>query len=132
MVMAMRAGTLGLVGVLLPVNLSMGSRYLPSLLGAAVMFEEIRPPPWKSVAAGTAVAVFAIFHGYAHGTELLPGQSALCSTQHGLRHRDWLSSRTRDRYWHGPSLGPGAQKVLRAAGGLVAVGGAFFMWKAIA
>ena len=124
MVMAM-GGTLGLVGVPLP-GIEYGIALSAILLGAAVMFE-IRPP--LGIAAAL-VAVFAIFHGYAHGTELPPGQSALLYSMGfviatGCLHALGIGIGTVHRWGWG-------QKALRAAGGVVAVGGAFFMWKAIA
>lgn len=124
MVMAM-GGTLGLMGVPLP-GIEYGIALSAVLLGAAVMFE-IRPPPGIAAAL---VGVFAIFHGYAHGTELPSGQSALLYSMGfviatGCLHALGIGIGTVHRWGWG-------QKVLRAAGGVVAVGGAFFMWKAIA
>lgn len=94
------------------------------LLGAAVMFE-IRPPLWV---AGTLVGIFAICHGHAHGTELLPGQSALLYSLGFVVATGCL---------HGVGIAIGAihrwtwgQRVLRAAGAGVVMGGVFFMWRA--
>jgi urease accessory protein len=96
------------------------------LLGAAVMFE-VRPP--LGVAAAL-VGLFAIFHGHAHGTELPPGQSALLYRMGfvmatGCLHALGIGIGTVHRWAWG-------QKLLRVAGGLVAMGGTFFMWKAVA
>ena len=71
MVMAF-GGMLGLMGVPLP-GIEYGIAASAILLGTAVMFE-IRPP---LAIAALVVAVFAVFHGHAHGTELPPGQSGL-------------------------------------------------------
>jgi urease accessory protein len=87
----------------------------------------VRPP--LGVAAAL-VGVFAIFHGHAHGTELPPGQSALLYSMGfviatGCLHALGIGIGTVHRWSWG-------QKLLRVAGGLVAIGGTFFMWKAFA
>ena len=94
------------------------------LLGAAVMLE-VRP---RLVAAAVLVSVFAIFHGHAHGTELPPGQSPMLYSMGFVMATGCL---------HAVGIGIGAvhrwtwgQKLVRAAGAVVAVGGVFFMWKA--
>jgi urease accessory protein len=71
MVMAC-GGMMGLLGVPLP-GVEVGIAASAILLGAAVMFEA-RP---RLFIATSLVGFFAIFHGYAHGTELPPGQSGL-------------------------------------------------------
>ena len=71
MVMAC-GGMMGLLGVPLP-GVDVGIAASAILLGAAVMFEA-RP---RLFIAMSLVGFFAIFHGYAHGTELPPGQSGL-------------------------------------------------------
>jgi urease accessory protein len=124
MVMAF-GGMLGLIGVPLP-GIEYGIAASAILLGAAVMFE-VRPP--LGVAAAL-VGLFAIFHGHAHGTELPPGQSALLYSigfviATGCLHAIGIGIGTVHRWAWG-------QRLLRVAGALVAVGGAFFMWKAIA
>jgi urease accessory protein len=60
------------MGAALP-GIEYGIAASPILLGASVMFEA-RPP---LTVAASVVAIFAIFHGHAHGTELPPGQSGL-------------------------------------------------------
>jgi urease accessory protein len=124
MVMAF-GGMLGLLGVPLP-GTEIGIAASAIMLGAMVMLE-VRPP---LAFAAAAVSVFAIFHGYAHGSELPPGQNALLFSigfviatgcLHGL----------------GISIGlihkwPWGQRALRLAGGGVAVAGLFFMWRAFA
>lgn len=124
MVMAM-GGMLGLMAVPLP-GVEYGIALSAILLGAAVMFE-LRPP---LALAAILVGFFAIFHGHAHGTELPPGQSALLYSMGfviatGCLHALGIGIGTVHRWAWG-------QKLLRIAGALVAIGGAFFMWKAVA
>src|SRR6218665_1812188 len=64
LVMAM-GGVLGVLGIPLP-GVEVGIALSAVLLGAMVAFA-VRPPLWV---AGLMVAVFAVFHGHAHGTEL--------------------------------------------------------------
>jgi urease accessory protein len=118
-------GMLGLMGIPIP-GIEYGIALSAILLGAAVMFE-FRPP--LGVAAAL-VGFFAIFHGHAHGTELPPGQSAMLYSMGFVIATGCL---------HGLGIGIGAvhrwrwgQNLVRFAGGIVVVGGAFFMWKAIA
>jgi len=124
LVMAMGA-LLGFLGVPLP-GVEYGIAASAILLGAAVAFE-VRPPV---AFAALLVGVFAIFHGYAHGSELPPGQSALLFSMGFVIATGAL---------HAVGIGIGALKgrvwggaVLRAAGSMVAAGGAVFMWKALA
>ncbi len=117
-------GMLGLMGVPLP-GVEYGIALSAILLGAAVMFK-VRPP---LVAAAILVGFFAIFHGHAHGTELPPGQSGLLYSigfvmATGCLHALGISIGTVHRWNWG-------QKLLRVAGACVALGGFFFMWKAI-
>ncbi len=123
MVMAF-GGMLGLMGVPLP-GIEYGIAASAILLGAAVMFE-VRPP---LAVAAIVVAIFAIFHGHAHGTELPPGQSGLLYSMGFVIATGCL---------HGVGIGIGTvhrwswgQKFLRLAGAVVAAGGFFFMWKAL-
>ncbi len=117
-------GFLGLAGVQLPGD-EIGIAMSAILLGAVVLFEA-RPP---LVFAGVLVGIFAIFHGYAHGAELPPGQNGLlyslgfiiatgflhcCGIAVGLIHR-----------W------PWGQTALRAAGALVTITGGVFLWQAV-
>ena len=124
MVMAL-GGVLGLVGVPIP-GVEYGIAASAVLLGAAVMFE-LRPPP---AAAAALVAFFAVFHGHAHGTELPPGQSAMLYSMGFVVATGGL---------HAMGIGIGEARrwtwgnvLLRAAGTAVAVGGIFFMWRALA
>ena len=123
MVMAF-GGMLGLLGVPLP-GIEVGIATSGILLGSAVMLE-FRPR--LAVAAGL-VAFFAVFHGHAHGTELPPGQSALLYSLGFVVATGTL---------HAVGIGIGevrrldfGRAVLRAAGALVAVGGVFFLWRAL-
>jgi urease accessory protein len=124
LVMAM-GGMLGLMGVPVP-SIEYGIAASAILLGAAVLFE-VRASLFVTA---LLVGVFAIFHGHAHGTELAPGQSALLYSMGFVMATGCL---------HALGIGIGAvhrwtwgQKLLRAAGAVVAVGGVFFMWKALA
>jgi urease accessory protein len=124
MVMAF-GGFLGLLGVPLP-GTEVGIAVSAILLGLVVALEAM-PPLW---AAGGLVGFFAIFHGYAHGTELPAGENALLysvgfviatGSLHavgigiGVIHR-WKSGRV----------------VLRLAGVVVALAGVYFLWGAVA
>jgi urease accessory protein len=124
MVMAV-GGMLGLMGVPIP-GIEYGIALSAILLGTAVMFA-VRPP--LEVAAAL-VGFFAIFHGHAHGTELPPGQSAILYSigfviATGCLHALGIGIGAVHRWRWGRNL-------LRIAGGMVAVGGVFFMWKAFA
>lgn len=124
MVMAL-GGMVGLLGVPLP-GVEVGIALSGILLGVAVL-AEWRPP--LGVAA-TIVGVFAVFHGHAHGTELPAGASGLLYSVGFVAATGTL---------HAVGIGIGVihrwswgRVVLRVAGALVAAGGAFFLWKAIA
>jgi urease accessory protein len=65
-------GVLGIVGVPIP-RVEVGIAVSAIVLGAMVALA-VRAPLGLAVAA---VSVFAIFHGYAHGTELPPGADAI-------------------------------------------------------
>lgn len=123
MVMAL-GGMVGLLGVPLP-GVEMGIAASAILLGLAVM-SELRPP---LAAAVTLVGIFGVFHGHAHGTELPPGQSALLYSMGfvvatGCLHAVGIGVGLTHRW-------PWGQRLLRAAGAVVAVAGVFFMWRAI-
>ena len=64
LVMAL-GGVLGVLGVPLP-GVEIGIALSAVALGAMVAFA-VRPPVWL---AGLMVAMFAVFHGHAHGAEL--------------------------------------------------------------
>lgn len=118
-------GFLGLIGVPLP-----GSEIAIALsglcLGGAVL-TEFRPPLWV---AGILVGTFGLFHGYAHGAELPPGQNALLYSigfllATGLLHITGIAIGLLHRW-------PWGQIVLRGAGAVVFCGGAIFLWNALA
>lgn len=117
-------GFLGLIGVPLP-----GSEIAIALsgvcLGAAVLLE-LRPPLWM---AGILVGIFGLFHGYAHGYELPPGQNALLYSlgfvlATGLLHATGIAIGLIHRWQWG-------QLALRGAGAFVLCGGMFFLWGAL-
>ncbi len=123
LVMAM-GGMLGFLGVPIP-GVEYGIAASAIVLGTAVAFE-VRPP---LVIAALLVGCFAIFHGYAHGTELPPGQSALLYSMGfviatGCLHAVGIGIGTVHKWSWG-------QHLLRGAGTVVAAGGFFFMWKAL-
>jgi urease accessory protein len=75
------------------------------------------------------VALFAIFHGYAHGAELPPGQNGLLYSMGfviatGCLHAVGITIGVIHRWLWG-------QKLLRVAGGAVALAGVVFMWRAV-
>lgn len=116
---------LGFAGIPVP-GIEYGIATSALLLGTAVAVEA-RPP---LVPAAILVGVFAIFHGYAHGTELPAGQSALLFSMGfviatGLLHALGIAIGTVHRWPWGRSL-------LRVAGTAVAVGGGVFLWRAVA
>jgi urease accessory protein len=120
LVMAM-GGMLGLMGVPVP-GIEYGIAASAILLGAAVTFE-VRAPLFVTA---LLVGVFAIFHGT--WTELPPGQSAL------LYSMGFVIATGCCMRWESASARPPmawGQK-LRARGAVVAIGGVFFMWKALA
>jgi urease accessory protein len=118
-------GMLGLIGVPVP-GVEIGIAASGIVLGAMVL-GEVKTPIAASV---ILVAVFAVFHGHAHGTELSEGQNAMLyslgfvvstGTLHavgigiGLAHK-----------WNAGKL------VLRGAGAVVMAGGLYFLWSALA
>jgi urease accessory protein len=124
MMMAL-GGVLGLLGVALP-GLEVGIAASAVVLGLMVVFA-LRPPLAVAVAL---VAVFAIFHGHAHGTELPPGQSALLYSMGfvvatGCLHGVGIAIGVIHRWRWGQTL-------LRAAGAAVTLAGIVFIWRAIA
>jgi urease accessory protein len=117
-------GMLGLLGVPLP-GVEIGIAVSALVLGLAVS-AAWRPPLW---AAAVIVGLFAIFHGHAHGTELPAGASGLAYSlgfvaATGLLHALGIGIGTIHRW-------PRGQFVLRAAGAMVAMAGAVFLWQAL-
>jgi urease accessory protein len=116
-------GFLGLIGVPLPVEIGIALSAIA--LGLAVTLE------WKPKlpVAMAMVAVFAIFHGYAHGSELAPGTSALAFSLGFVVATGCL-------HGVGISIGllhahPAGRRIVRAAGAAVAAAGVFFLWRAV-
>lgn len=123
MVMAL-GGMLGLLGMPLPA-VEVGIALSALALGAMVLFECRLGLPVAAILVGA----FAVFHGHAHGTELPKGTTAIAYSAGfvvatgclhgvgiclGLVHRwDW------------------GQRVLRAAGAIVALGGAYYLWNGV-
>lgn len=118
-------GFLGLVGVPLP-GVEIGIAVSAIVLGAMVALE-VRP---KLTVSMLIVAVFAIFHGYAHGTELSPGTSALAYSlgfvvATGCLHGVGITIGLIHRW-------PGGRIALRGAGAFVAAAGVLFLFRALA
>jgi urease accessory protein len=118
-------GFLGLLGVPLP-GVEIGIAASAILLGAAVMTER-RPPLYVAAAL---VGFFAIFHGYAHATELPPGQSALLYSlgfvvATGCLHAVGIAIGAAHRW-------PAGRSALRFAGAGIGLAGVFFLWRALA
>ena len=124
LVMAL-GGMLGFLGVPVP-GIEFGIAASAVVLGTAVA-AELRP---ALAVAALLVGIFAIFHGHAHGTELPAGQHALLYSlgfvvATGGLHAAGIGIGTVHRWGWGRQL-------LRAAGGAVAAGGLFFLWRALA
>ena len=118
-------GLLGLLGVPLP-GTEIGIALSALVLGVMVL-AEARPKLWVSLAL---VAVFAICHGYAHGTELPEDANAsLYSigfvTATGLLHAAGISVGMIHRW-------PAGRLALRGAGAAIACAGPVFLWMALA
>jgi len=113
-------GFFGLVGVPVPF-VEAGVAASALLLGAMVAFE-VKP---KLALAALLVAVFAIFHGHAHGTELPQGQS-------GLTYSMGFVISTGCLHLTGILIGlahkwPSGKVALRLIGAVVAAAGLFFL-----
>jgi urease accessory protein len=123
MMMAL-GGMLGLAGMPLP-GVEIGIALSAIALGATVAFS-VRPPVPVAMAI---VAVFAVFHGHAHGAELAPGTSAIAYSMgfvvstgclHGLGILIGLVHK-----W------PIGARALRGAGAVVAGVGVFFLLRSV-
>jgi urease accessory protein len=119
LVMAM-GGVLGVLGVPLP-GVEIGIALSAVLLGAMVALAA-RPPLWV---AGLLVAVFAVFHGHAHGTELPNEADPLVYSlgfvmATGLLHLAGIGFGALVR-------SPGGRIAVRAAGGLISLLGLVFL-----
>lgn len=118
-------GFLGLIGIPLP-GVEIGIALSAVMLGLMVACEA-KP---RLILAGMIVAFFAIFHGYAHGTELPAGQSALLYSMGfviatGCLHAVGIAMGTVHKW-------PVGKVALRISGVGVALAGAGFLWSAIA
>ncbi len=118
-------GVMGMLGVPMPpIEIGVGLSVLVLGLAIAAAF---RAPVW---AASILVAVFAIFHGYAHGQELPVaadpvGYSMGFVLSTGLLHVVGIGiGMTRDY--------PRGEIVTRGVGGLIALAGAYFLYAAVA
>ncbi len=119
LVMAMGAA-MGLLGYPLP-GVEIGIACSAIVLGLMVLLEA-RPPIAVSL---SLVAVFALFHGHAHGTELPEGQSGLLYSLGfvlgtGLLHAAGIGIGCIS-HW------PWGKKCLRGAGALVMASGVYFL-----
>lgn len=122
LVMAL-GGLMGLLGIPLP-GLEIGIALSAIVLGTMVL-AEARPPIWL---AALIVAIFAVFHGHAHGRELPEGTSALLYSlgfviATGLLHAVGILLGAAYRW-------PAGRRGLRLAGAGVALAGIFFLWQA--
>jgi urease accessory protein len=114
-------GILGIAGVPLP-PVELGIALSVLVLGAMIA-GKVRAPVWL---ASLIVAIFAIFHGYAHGKELPSaadpvGYSAGFVLATGMLHVVGIGIGViADR--------PGGALVVRGLGGLVMIAGAWFLW----
>lgn len=123
MVMAL-GGMVGLLGLPLPaVEIGIGISAL--LLGSMVALER---RPALGIAAAL-VGFFAVFHGYAHGTELPEGQSGLLYSIGFVVATGTL---------HAAGIGTGelrrlswGRTALRLAGAAIAASGLWFTWNAV-
>jgi urease accessory protein len=117
-------GFLGLVGVPL-----LGSEIVIALSGVmlgAVVLVELRPPIYWAAAL---VGVFGLYHGYAHGAELPPGENGLLYSlgfviATGLLHLTGITIGLIHRWTWG-------ERVLQLAGGSVMAIGLYFLWAAV-
>lgn len=118
-------GVMGIAGVPMP-PVEIGIALSVLVLGAMIA-GAVRAPVWL---ASLIVAIFAIFHGYAHGKELPSaadpvGYSAGFVLATGMLHVVGISlGLINDR--------PGGAIVTRSMGGLVMVAGVWFLWTALA
>ena len=117
-------GFLGLVGLPLPGS-EVAVAFSGVMLGAVVLVE-LRPPLFWAAAV---VGMFGLYHGYAHGTELPPGENGLLYSlgfviATGFLHLTGITIGLIHRWRWGA-------RILRLAGGGVLVIGLSFLWAAI-
>lgn len=118
-------GFLGLIGMVIP-GAEIGVALSAIVLGFMVLAEARLP----LAAAMAIVAVFAVFHGYAHGSELPENQSALWYSvgfvlATGMLHLIGVAIGTIHRWKPG-------RAGLRLAGAVVIAAGVYFLWGAVA
>ncbi len=116
---------LALLGIPLP-GVEIGIALSALLLGVLVLLEA-RPPV---AVAATLVGVFATCHGHAHGVELPEGTSGVLYSAGfvvatGTLHALGIALGTLRRWKRG-------RVAIRCAGLGVAIGGAIFLWRALA
>jgi urease accessory protein len=118
-------GFLGLIGCPLPgTEVGIG---LSALLLGLMVAAEAHPPLWVAV---LMVGIFGLYHGHAHGTELPPNEDGLSYSigfviATGCLHGVGITLGLVHR-WRAGTI------VLRVAGIVIALGGAFFTWRALA
>lgn len=117
-------GFLGLIGVPIP-GVEIGVAASAIVLGAMVLVQA-RP---RLPVALFLVALFAVFHGSAHGAELPPGDSGLLYSLGfvigtGLLHACGIALGGIHRWNWG-------QRVIQSAGLLIAAGGCWFLYGAL-
>lgn len=113
-------GVLGILGVPLP-GIEPGIALSSIVLGGLIVLA-VRPPLWI---ATVLVAAFAIFHGYAHGTELPNAANPLAYSagfvlSTGMLHLLGIAIGELIRW-------PWGKVVARAAGGIIALTGIGFL-----
>jgi urease accessory protein len=113
-------GMMGMNGIALP-YVEPGIAASAIVLGAMVALT-VRPALWVS---SLMVAIFALFHGHAHGAELPLGMGA---TSYALGFVAGTAALHGAGIGLGLTFGPNAgQMATRAIGALIAVGGAAFL-----
>jgi urease accessory protein len=122
MVMAF-GGFLALIGIPLP-GVELGIALSALALGLMVAVEGRPPLPLAAI----LVAVFAVFHGHAHGTELPENQSGVLYSigfvvATGCLHAVGIAIGLVHRW-------PVGRKAIRLAGAAIALAGCWFLWRA--
>ena len=122
--LVMAGGVLGLLGVLVPM-IEPGIAMSSVVLGLLILLA-VKAPLWI---AAVIVGVFAIFHGYAHGTELPTAANPLAYSvgfviSTGLLHLAGIAFGELGRFSWG-------KYAVRAGGALVALAGVGFLTGAI-
>lgn len=117
-------GFLGLIGIPIPA-VELGIAASAVVLGAVVLFEAKPKLPIALILIG----VFAIFHGHAHGTELPEGESGVLYSigfviGTGILHAAGILLGVIHRWDWG-------RRTVQVAGGLIAIGGGYFLWEAV-